>query len=468
MITDKKGWEPTLSQRIDPAHTALVVVDVQNEFAAPDGLVARGGKAVTAAQEMIERLKPLIADARKAGVFIVYIRAVYDEPVLSQPLAEQFARRDFKDSLCLTGTTGPDFVEGTGPVGLPNEVVVTKHRYSPFAGSDIDLVLRSNGIETVVLTGIVTEVCVESTARDAFFRDYRVVMATDCACPFSEAAGAASQALLNQTFGRLALSTEIRAIWNAAAAGPRNWQPEVKAANVLRTLEDRVDPAHAALVLIDVQNDFCHPEGMTAKSGAPIEMYKETVPRIRNLLLAAREAGVRVIFVKATYGQVYRNVGSPYRVRPFAPGEQMSFTTSATEIRAGEDVLANGREVCVVGTWGGQIMDVVAPQPGEQVVEKHRFSAFVDTRLDLLLRANGVKTVIMAGVTTNCCVESSARDAAMRDYYLVIAEDCVAVPDRARHLHEPSLESLRTLFGLVEPSSKIMAAWHKAKRAAAE
>jgi nicotinamidase-related amidase len=99
------------------------------------------------------------------------------------------------------------------------------------------------------------------------------------------------------------------------------------------------------------------------------------------------------------------------------------------------------------------------PLEDEPVVVKHRYSAFVDTRLDLLLRSNDIRTVILPGVATHCCVESTARDAAMRDYYVVVPEDGVAVRGKQQQLHETSLEVLGTYFGLVASSRDIEAVW---------
>jgi nicotinamidase-related amidase len=82
------------------------------------------------------------------------------------------------------------------------------------------------------------------------------------------------------------------------------------------------------------------------------------------------------------------------------------------------------------------------PLEDEPVVVKHCYNAFVDTRLDLLLRSNDIRTVILPGVATHCCVESTARDAAMRDYYVVVPEDGVAVRGKQRQLHGTSLEVL--------------------------
>jgi ureidoacrylate peracid hydrolase len=98
------------------------------------------------------------------------------------------------------------------------------------------------------------------------------------------------------------------------------------------------------------------------------------------------------------------------------------------------------------------------------VIRKHRFSGFTDTRLDQLLRSNGIKTVVLAGMMTHGSVESTAREAAMRDYYLVIAKDAVATPDDAADLHSVSLRSLENHFGMVKPSGKIADIWHSNMR----
>ena len=135
---------------------------------------------------MIARLKNLIDAARDARMLIVFVRTIYDEPFLSPALAEQYLRRGYPNSICLTGSRGAEFYDGIGPLDEPNEILITKHRYSAFWGSSVDLVLRTNGIRTLVLTGIATEVCVESTARDAFFRDYQVVVPEDCVGSYSE------------------------------------------------------------------------------------------------------------------------------------------------------------------------------------------------------------------------------------------------------------------------------------------
>src|SRR5262249_9545696 len=147
----------TFEERIDPASTALVVIDVQNDFALPQGVCGVVGDNISPVAPMIDRLKVLTAAARGAQLLIIFVRAIYDEVVLRPALAEQHLRRGYPSGICLTGTRGAEFVEGLHPRDAPNEVVLTKHRYSPFWGSSVDLVLRTNGIRSLVLTGIATE-----------------------------------------------------------------------------------------------------------------------------------------------------------------------------------------------------------------------------------------------------------------------------------------------------------------------
>ncbi len=227
----------------------------------------------------------------------------------------------------------------------------------------------------------------------------------------------------------------------------------------LLSLDQRVAPGLAALVLIDVQNDFCAPEGATGRSGQPMVMIDAAVARIKILLAAAREAGLFIVHVRAEYGELFRSVGSPYRFPLSGGREPAVWTASAADLSHGARVPKGPAEICLPGSWGGEFVAGIEPRSGEAIVTKHRFSAFIDTGLDSLLRANGIRSVILAGVTTNCCVESTARDAAMSDYHVVVASDCVAVKDHLRDLHDASLESLGLYFGLVRPSSDIVAAW---------
>jgi nicotinamidase-related amidase len=93
------------------------------------------------------------------------------------------------------------------------------------------------------------------------------------------------------------------------------------------------------------------------------------------------------------------------------------------------------------------------------VVVKHRLSAFVDTGLDLLLRSNGIRALVVVGTATQACIESTVRDARFRDYVVVVPEDAVGARGRMRHMHEASLEVMRAYFAEVVPAARVLARW---------
>jgi ureidoacrylate peracid hydrolase len=407
----------TFDERVDPTSTALVIIDVQNDFALPQGVCGQVGDDISPVAPMVARLKALIDTARKAGVLIVFVRTIYDEAVLSPSLAEQYLRRGYPNSICLSGTHGAEFYGGIGPQDAPNEVLVTKHRYSAFWGSPIDLVLRRNGIRTVVLTGIATEVCVESTARDAFFRDYQVVVPEDCVGCYSEDRQQAALVVIARSFGVVTVSSEIADVWQRRGNGPRNWQPENRAQRALTTLTARLQPVHTALLLVNLQYDLF---GETSARGNMA--LRRTLPSVQRLLTDARRSGCLVIHTRS--------------VEPFAEGKIAPFVAG------------------------------LEPQD-EQVVTCYRSSAFADTQLDVLLRSNCIRTIVVAGAPTNGAIDTTVREACDKDYYVIVASDGVATFDSEVDLHFASLTNIGCYFGTVTPASEIGGQWQPATRIAA-
>jgi len=214
--------------------------------------------------------------------------------------------------------------------------------------------------------------------------------------------------------------------------------------DLLTTLDAKVSPANAALVTVDVQNDFCHANGYLGKLGAPLGLVQEMAPRLKRLLAAARKRGVPVIHVISYHDEEY---ASP--------------VVTEQKMRHGLPMELNGRRLkdapyCLKGTWGAELYEIDA-QPGEEIVVKHRYSGFHNTNLDLVLRSRGIQTVILTGVATNACVESTARDVYMHDYYLVFVSDCAATTSQAAH--DATLANIDQFFGQVAPSEEIVKAW---------
>lgn len=212
---------------------------------------------------------------------------------------------------------------------------------------------------------------------------------------------------------------------------------------IYSTLAELVDAQHTAVVVVDMQNDFCKPEGVFGQLGIDLTMYAPMIPRLERLLADARAAGVLIIYIKMTVLPGRRSE-SPAQLRFNMRLHLPSHPTS-------EPLLYT-----VEGTPGQEIIPELAPEAGDLIVQKYRSSGFWGTNLGMLLRSNAIETVVMTGCTTEGCVESTARDALFNDYYVVLPEDCVASDDPRQH--EASLFLMRHRFDVVT-SDDILAVW---------
>jgi ureidoacrylate peracid hydrolase len=219
---------------------------------------------------------------------------------------------------------------------------------------------------------------------------------------------------------------------------------EAHGRQVFTTMEELVDPRHTALVVIDVQNDFCAEGGLMHEMGKDLSMMKPALGNLRRVLEGARAAKVLPIFIQNTWLPQHGVASGPW----------LRFMI----VRYGMDP---DRGCTVQDTWGGEILSEVAPAKSEIVVRKWRSNSFIGTNLDLVLRAHEIKTVVITGVVTQGCVESTAREASFRDYYVVVLEDCVATYDR--DLHEASLKVMRTRVD-VAASDEVLRVWNATRR----
>ncbi len=169
---------------IAPARTALVVVDVQVDFAAPHGVVAGYGADMTESDKAVDRIEELIAAARAAGVTVAFMRVMTRPESDSQALKTWMARRGSPggEAICRIGSGGEDYWR-VAP--RPGDIEIAKLAYSSFHGTDLDMQLRARNIDTLVMTGLTTDCCVDSTTRDAFHHNYHTFVVSD-ACAAAE------------------------------------------------------------------------------------------------------------------------------------------------------------------------------------------------------------------------------------------------------------------------------------------
>ncbi len=207
---------------------------------------------------------------------------------------------------------------------------------------------------------------------------------------------------------------------------------------MLKTLAEKVDPKHAAIIVVDIQNDFCHDDGALGKRGLDMGDIQQMARNVKGLIQQAHRFNVPVIYIQT---------------------KQNTWTNSETWIARRRDISIEQLPICQEGTWGAEFY-VVEPEARDCVVVKHRYSAFIETDLDLILRSQGIRTLIMTGVATNACVDSTLRDGYMKEYYIVALDDgCASTSPSA---HQATLSNVEELFGDVARIKDVVACWETA------
>ncbi len=212
-----------------------------------------------------------------------------------------------------------------------------------------------------------------------------------------------------------------------------------------------LDTARAAALVIDMQNDFASKGGLFDRAGIDVSLIRRAIAPTARALDAMRDAGIPVIYLKMGYRPDLSDLGAPG-----SPNRERHLAFSV-----GEAVVApDGRpsRLLVRDTWNTDVIDELAPRPGDLALYKNRFSGFHGTELDAILSGRGIRWLVVTGCTTSICVESTIRDAMFRDYSCVLLSDCTAEPigmDFARTNHEASLLAIQTLFGWVSDSATL-------------
>jgi len=170
---------------LDRRQTAVLVIDMQNDFGSQGGMFDRAGNDISLIQAVVGPIRRVLSVARSAGLPVVYLKMEF-RPDLSDlggwdvcPVGEPTIAPD--------GSEGRILIQGTWNTGIVEEltpqdgdIVVSKTRYSGFYNTELDTILKTLGVTTLIFTGCTTSICVESTLRDAAFRDYRCILLADC------------------------------------------------------------------------------------------------------------------------------------------------------------------------------------------------------------------------------------------------------------------------------------------------
>jgi ureidoacrylate peracid hydrolase len=211
---DAAGVRDRLAGWISPGRTALLVIDMQVDFAAPDGALGQAGLDLSAVAPALKAAERLAETARKSGAPVVFVglqtAADADSPAWGERMRRRGGDPDSESALCREGTAGAAFV---GPTPAPGETVVAKRRYSGFFGTDLDARLKRLGVDTLVVCGLTTECCVDCTVRDAFHLDYHIFIARDACAAYDPSLHEGALQSLDLNCAILTHTDDVVAAW---------------------------------------------------------------------------------------------------------------------------------------------------------------------------------------------------------------------------------------------------------------
>jgi nicotinamidase-related amidase len=208
-----------------------------------------------------------------------------------------------------------------------------------------------------------------------------------------------------------------------------------------------VDLQRTAVIVIDMQNDFCAPGGWVDYLGADYRPDRKPIAPLQRMLPALRNAGVPVIWV---------NWGNRPDLANMPPNQIHLYKPAGTGLGLGDPLPGNGARVLEKDSWAAAVVDELKQEPADIKVDKYRISGFWDTPLDSILRNLGVRSILFTGVNTDQCVLHSLTDANFLGYGCVMVEDCCATtsPDFCT---EATIWNVKKCFGFVTDSNAVIA-----------
>jgi ureidoacrylate peracid hydrolase len=205
-----RGGLDRLRAKLNPESTALIIIDMQRDFCCDEGSFDRRGFDIRPAQRLAKRLNSFLEEAREVLKHIIHLKMM-KKPELASPVVDELYGR-----IKMKRSYDPAFAEPYEVIPRPGDIVIPKYKYSGFFSTYLDQFLRSKNINTLIITGLATNVCVESTARDGFMREYYIIIPSDLTEGTSPEAKKWSLLNLDMFFGEVVSSKEILECWKSA------------------------------------------------------------------------------------------------------------------------------------------------------------------------------------------------------------------------------------------------------------
>jgi len=209
-----------------------------------------------------------------------------------------------------------------------------------------------------------------------------------------------------------------------------------------------LDIARTALIVVDMQNAFAKKGGMLDVLGAFNEDRANlAIANDKKIIETFRRKGMQIIYLRMTYGPDLAEAGGP---------ESPNYWKQGGRVAMRQHPEWKGRFL-TIDTWDWEIIDELKPLPGEIIINKSRYSGFVNTKLDTVLKTHGIKYIVFIGIATNVCVESTLRDAYFHEYFPVLVSDACGNtgPD---FIQEATIWNVTSVFGWVTTSNDLIEA----------
>lgn len=214
-----------------------------------------------------------------------------------------------------------------------------------------------------------------------------------------------------------------------------------------------LDLAKAAILVIDMQNDFCHPDGWLAHIGVDVIPARTPIEPLQTLLPELRRTNVPVIWV---------NWGNRPDLMNISAGIRHVYNPTGEGVGLGDPLPKNNAPVLMLGSWAAAVVDELEHKPEDIRVDKYRMSGFWDTPLDSILRNLGKTTLFFAGVNIDQCVMATLQDANFLGYDCILVKDCAATTS-PEYCLKATLYNVNQCFGFVTESQVILDAIHSSK-----